>query len=159
MVYEEIKDDIESFLKLHKLSRAKGIGVKQVVNLLQIANNDLPAIEKRFKRLRNDTSMLQLQKRIDERNLYQLKNQIASTTKLLRSYRISCIIERRDIEYLYNEMVRLEAIVTRFKSNNEEYLNKIKQVACEEVKSVLTNSKLLLQFVLASLIESLRTNP
>ena len=49
MVYKEIKDDIESFLKLHKLSRAKGIGVKQVVNLLQIANNDLAAFEKRFK--------------------------------------------------------------------------------------------------------------
>ena len=53
MVYEEIKDDIESFLKLHKLSRAKGIGVKQVVNLLQIANNDLPSVEEQFKRLRN----------------------------------------------------------------------------------------------------------
>ena len=102
---------------------------------------------------------MQFQKRIVERNLYQLKNQIASTTKLLSSYRISCIIKRRDIEHLYNEKVRLEAIVTGFKSNNEEYLNKIKQVACEEVKSVLTNSKLLLQFALASLIESLRTNP
>ena len=140
MVYEEIKDDIESFLKLHKLSRAKGIDVKQVVNLLQIANNDLPAFEKRFKRLRNDTSMLQFQKRIDERSLYQLNNQIASIIKLLSSYRISCIRERREIENLYNEKVRLEAIVTGFKNNNEEYLNKIKQVSCEEVKSVLTNS-------------------
>jgi hypothetical protein len=28
------------------------MGVKQVVNLLQIANNDLSAVEKRFKRLR-----------------------------------------------------------------------------------------------------------
>jgi hypothetical protein len=46
MVYEEIKDDIESFLKLHKLSRAKGMSIKQVVNLLQIANNDLSAVEK-----------------------------------------------------------------------------------------------------------------
>ena len=66
--------------------------------------------------------MLQFQKRIDERSLYQLNNQIASTTKLLSSYRISCIIKRRDIEHLYNEKVRLEAIVTGFKSNNEEYL-------------------------------------
>jgi hypothetical protein len=146
MVYEEIKDDIESFLKLHKLSMAKGIDVKQVVDLLQIANNDLPAFEKRFKRLRNDTSMLQFQKRIDERSLYQLNNQIASTTKLLSSYRISCIRERIDIEYLYNEKVRLEAIVTGFKSNNEEYLDKIKQTVYEEVKGVLTNGKLLLQF-------------
>src|ERR687893_2427902 len=64
LVYEETKGDIEYFLKLHKLSKAKGMGVKQVVNLLQIANNDLPIVEKRFKRLRNEISMLQFQKRI-----------------------------------------------------------------------------------------------
>ena len=39
------------------------MGVKQVVNILAIANNDLPAIEEQFKRLRNDVSMLQFQKR------------------------------------------------------------------------------------------------
>jgi hypothetical protein len=82
MVYEETKGDIEPFLRLYRLSKIKGIGVKQVVNLLTIANNDLPAIEQRFKRIRNDISTLQSQKRIDERNLYQLNNQIASTTKL-----------------------------------------------------------------------------
>jgi hypothetical protein len=64
---------------------------------------------------------------------------------------------KRDIEYLYNEKVRLEAIVTGFKSNNEEY-NKIKQTAYEEVKSVLTDSKLLLNFSTLLVIESLRSN-
>ena len=44
MVYEELRGDIEPFLRLYKLSRAKGIGLKQVVNLLEIANNDLPDI-------------------------------------------------------------------------------------------------------------------
>ena len=125
MVYEELRDDIEPFLKLFRLSKAKGMGVQQLVDLLQIANNDLPAIEKRFKRLRNDVSILQFQKRIDERNLHQLNNKIASTTKLLTSFRISCIRERRDIEYLQNEKARLDTLVTQFKTNNEEYLNKI----------------------------------
>ena len=122
MVHEETKGDIEPFLKLYRLSKAKGMGVKQVVNLLAIANDDLPAIEKRFKRLRNDISMLQFQKRIDERSLYQLKNQIASTTKLLNSFRMSCKRERREIENLYNEKTRIEDLVTQFKNNNEEYL-------------------------------------
>ena len=98
MIYEETKGDIEPFLKLYRLSKIKGMGVKQVVNLLTIANNDLPAIEQRVKRLRNDMSMLQFQKRIDERNLYKLNNQIASRTKLLSSHCISCIRERRVIE-------------------------------------------------------------
>ncbi len=103
-------------------------------------------------------SMLQFRKHTCERNLHQLNNQIASTTKLLSSFRLSCIRERREIEKLYNEKIRLEAIVTGFKSNNEEYLDKIKQAAYEEVKSVLTNSKLLLKFATLSVIESLRRN-
>jgi hypothetical protein len=50
------------------------------------------------------------------------------------------------------------ALVTGFKSNNEEYL-KIKQAAEENVKSVLTNSKLILKLATLSVIESLRINP
>jgi hypothetical protein len=135
------------------------MGVKQVIDLLTIANNDLPAIEERFKRLRNYVSTLQSQKYTCKRNLYQLNNQIASTTKLLNSFRISSKRERTEVENLCNEKIRLEALVTEFKSNNEEYLNKIKQAAEENVISVLTNSKLLLKFAIFSVIESLRRNP
>jgi hypothetical protein len=159
LIYEEIKGDTEPFLKLYRLSKAAGMSVQQVVHLLKIANNDLPAVEKRFKRLRNEISMLQFQKRIDERNLYQLNNQIARTTNLLNSLRISCIRERREIRKLYNEKARLEALVTQLKNNNEEYLDKIKQAAEENVKSVLNDSKLLLKFTTLSVIESLRSNP
>jgi chromosome segregation ATPase len=103
------------------------MSVKQVVNLLKIANNDLPCIEERFKRIRNDIDMLLFRKHTLERNLHQLNNQIATTSRLLNSLRMSCGRERREIENLYNEKARLEDIVTGFKSNNEEYLNKIKQ--------------------------------
>jgi hypothetical protein len=80
-------------------------------------------------------------------------------SKALTSYRISCIRQRREIQKLYNEKTGLEAIVTEFKSNNEEYLNKIKHTAEEKIKEVLTNGKFLLQFAVASVIESLRSNP
>ena len=59
MVYEETKGYIELLLRLYRLSKIKGMSIKQVVNLLAIANNDLPAVEERFERLRNDTSVLQ----------------------------------------------------------------------------------------------------
>jgi transposase len=159
MLYEETNGDIEPFLKLYRLSKAKGMGVRHVVDILAIAKDDLPALQRRTKRLRNDVTMLQFQKRIDERNLYQLNNQIASTAKLLNSLRISCERERREIENLYNEKARLESIVTGFKNNNEEYLDKIRQAAYGEVKSVLNDSKLLLKFATLSVIESLRSNP
>jgi hypothetical protein len=158
MVYEEIKEDIGYFLKLYNLAKAKGVGVKQVVDVLAIANNDLPAIEERFKRLRNDVGMLQSQKHTCKRNLYQLNTQIVTTNRVLNSLGISCERERRKMENLCNEKARLDAIVTEFKSNNEEYVE-IRQVSEENVKSVLTNGKLLLQFATASVFESLRRNP
>jgi hypothetical protein len=127
MVYEEIKDDIASFLKLYKLAKRKGIGVRHVVDILAIANNDLPALERRFKRLGNDVSMLQSQKHTCKRNLYQLNNQITSITTFLNSLRLSCGRERKEIENLCNEKARLESIVTEFKNSNEEYL-KIRQL-------------------------------
>jgi hypothetical protein len=90
MVYEELKGDIDPFLTLYKLAKRKGIGVRHVVDILAIANNDLPAIEERVKTLRNDINMLQFQKHREERNLYQLNNQVTSTTKLLNSFRRTC---------------------------------------------------------------------
>jgi transposase len=51
MVYEETNGDIEPFLRLYKLVKAKGMGPKQVVDSLAIANNDLPSMEERIKRL------------------------------------------------------------------------------------------------------------
>jgi hypothetical protein len=49
--------------------------------------------------------------------------------------------------------------LTGFKNNNEEYLDKIKQAAEENVKSVLTNINILLKFATFSVIESLRSHP
>ena len=158
LIYEETKGDIDPFLKLYRLSKAKGMSVKKVVDILAIANDDLPAIEERIKRLRNEISALQFRKHTLEGNMYQLKNQVASTTKLLNSFRMSCKRERRDIEKLYNEKTRIENLVTHFKNNNEEYL-KIKHAAYEEVKSVLIDGKILLKFATFSVIESLRSNP
>jgi hypothetical protein len=102
--------------------------------------------------------MLHSREHTCKRNLYQLNNQIARTSKHTRTLRISYERERREIENLFNERARLEAIVTEFKSNNEEYF-KIKQAAEEYVKIVLTNSKLLLNCATASVFESLRRNP
>ena len=60
---------------------------------------------------------------------------------------MSCGRERREIENLQNEKVRLDAFVTEFKSSNEEYL-KIKETAEEKVKDVLNDHKILLRSLL-----------
>jgi transposase len=158
MVYEELKGDIEPFLRLYKSSKAKGMGIKQVVNLLEIANEHLPDIQRRYERLKREVNMLEFNKQQSRISLTFFNNKIETQRKALTSYRISCIRERREIRKLYNEKARIENLVTQFKSNNEEYL-KVKQTAEEKVKSVLIEGKILLKFATFSVIESLRSNP
>jgi hypothetical protein len=71
---------------------------------------------------------------------------------------MSCERKRREAEQLNNYISRLETVIIRFKNNNEEYLS-IKQTIEEEVRSVLTDSKALLQFALTSVIDAIRRNP
>jgi transposase len=159
MVYEETKGDIAPFLRLYRLSKAKGMSARHVINLLEIANTNLPDIQCRYERLKRELNTLEFDKQQSHRTMAYFNNQIETQRKALTSYRVSSIRERRQIENLNNEKARLEALVTGFKSNNEEYLNKIKQAAEEKVKDVLTNGKLLLKFATLSVIESLRSNP
>jgi hypothetical protein len=158
LIYEETKGDIDPFLRLYKLSKAAGMNVQQVVNLLKIANNNLLDIQCRYERLKREVNMLEINKQQSHRTMAYFNNQIETQRKALNSYRVSSIRERRQIENLNNEKARLEALVTQFKSNNEEYLE-IKQTAEEKVKSVLIEGKILLKFATFSVIESLRTNP
>jgi transposase len=158
MVYEETKGNLEPFLKLYKLSKAAGMSARHVINLLEIANTNLPDIQRKYERLKREVSTLEFNKQQSNIALSYFNNQIEMKNKALTSYHISCIRERREIEKLYNEKAKPEAIVTGFKSNNEEYLNKIKQAAYEEVKHVLTDGKLILKFATLSVIESLRMN-
>jgi cell division septum initiation protein DivIVA len=158
MVYEETNGDIEPFLKLYRLSKAVGMNARHVMNLLEIVNTDLPDIQCRYERLKREVNTLEFNKQQSRIALSYFNNQIEMKSKASTSYRLSCIRERREIENLYNERTRLGALVTGFKSSNEEYL-KIKQAAEENVKNVLTNSKLILKLATLSAIESLRINP
>jgi hypothetical protein len=87
-----------------------------------------------------------------------LKEEIVSSKELLNSYTNSCERKRQEAENLNNDISRVETIIIRFKTNNQEYL-KIQQTVEEEVSRFLTDGKALLQFALASIIESIRRNP
>ena len=73
---------------------------------------------------------------------------------------MSCERKRREAEQLNNYISRLETVIIRFKNNNEEYLS-VKQTIEEEeeVRSVLTDSKALLEFALTSVIDAIRRIP
>jgi hypothetical protein len=96
MVYEETKGDITPLLKLYRLSKAAGMNVRHVINLLEIANTNISDIQCRYERLRREVNTLEFNKQQSHIALSYFNNQIEMKSKALISYRISCIRERRE---------------------------------------------------------------
>ena len=80
-IYEEIKDDIEPFLRLYRLSKAKGMGARHVINLLEIANTNLPDIQCSYERLKREVSTLEFDKQQSHIALSYFNNQIEMKSK------------------------------------------------------------------------------
>ena len=138
------------------------LGIEQIVKLLKLADDDNPfglsLLEQRRKWRIDEIHEMDIHIERSKNQLNSMNDQIASSKQLLNTYTISCERKRQESENPNSKISGLDALVGRFKTNNEEYL-KIQQTVGDKVKSVLTDSKLLLQFALALVIEALRRNP
>jgi hypothetical protein len=157
-IYEEIKDDLYSFLEFYRLTKAACMGPSQVINLLKIANNDLASVQHRFEQLSRDVISLELEKQNSTRICQELSDKIASSRKREDYVRSCCQIEISRMDQLYKKERSLEGLVQFFEDNNETYLT-IRNTVEEKVLGTLSNGKMLLKLALLSLVESIRNNP
>jgi hypothetical protein len=157
-VYEQVKDDIRYFVRLYISAKVARMGVEQVVNLLKIANNDLPLVEHKCERLKREVDDLEANKHNSARILQEISDQIATMRKTLDQYQLSCKEERLELTKIQLQKVRLEGLVDNFQNNDEGYV-KIRNTAEEKVHSVLSDAKPLLRIALLSLVESIREDP
>jgi hypothetical protein len=156
LVYEEIgEDNIEDFVEFYNRAKERGMGRMHMVKALAIADKDLPYLEEKCELLKIENNDLESKKQQLNNELHTLNDKIASSKELLKSYTRSCERKRQEEESLNNEISRLETLVTRFKSNNKEYL-KIKSTVEDKLKNVLTDGKVLLHKAIFSIIETLR---
>ena len=156
LIYEDIgEDNIDGFVEFYNRAKKKGMSSKHMVKALAIANEDLPYLEEKCELRKIEVSDLESKKEQLNNELHNLNDKIASSKELLKSYTSSYERKLQELEILNNEKTRLEALVTHFKNNNEEYL-RIERTVEEKVKNVLADSKLLLYKAVFSIIETLR---
>jgi predicted transcriptional regulator len=165
IVYEELKGDIIPFLKLYRSARSAGMNEEHVVNLLRIANDDnvnnnnnLPAVEHRYNKLKQEVNSLEIKKLYSNRDLQDLRKRILNSRKLLDSCDLTYKQQSEKIAGLHAKRIALEDLVRRFENNNEEYL-KIDQTVKDRVSSILSDGKGILRIAFYSLIESIRNEP
>jgi hypothetical protein len=157
-IYEEIKDDIGPFVNLYILAKVARMDVQNVINLLEIANNDLLLVEHKCERLKREVDDLEANKHNSARVLQELRDQIATMRKTLDQYQLSCKEQRLELSKIQLQKVRVKDLVDNFQENNEQYA-KIKKTVEEKVHSVLSDKKMLLKLALLSLTESMRKDP
>ena len=158
LIHDEIKDDIAYFAKLYRLSKAAGKSAEHVVHLLNISNNDLFALEAKYKKLQENVDVLESKELDANINLVELKSQIQNANMRLNTYRLSCQKEVKKTLELHRQNMELNSLLRQFKNSDEEY-HKIRYAAKQAIRSVLLDSRQLLKLALLSLIESLRADP
>ncbi|MGC1134810.1 MAG: helix-turn-helix domain-containing protein [Nitrososphaeraceae archaeon] len=157
-VYPKIKDNPWPYLNLVKLALDSGMGDGEVVELLRIANNDLPSVKHNIQKLEGRESILKTNIQQVEQTLQELNDRTSEESKRLKEYRSIYNQIKEETENLNTKKARLESIINSFHTSNETY-NKIKQMIQQEIESTISNPRLLLQFAIASIFESSRKHP
>jgi chromosome segregation ATPase len=134
------------------------MSVPQVINLLMIANNHLPSVQRRHEQLQNENIILDSNLRSAAREFQNLSNQIPYMNKRLDDIKSESSTENATLEYLRQEIAKLEAFVYNFRNNDDGYTKLIKTIE-EEVLRILSNKKALLKLAVLSIAESIRNNP
>jgi hypothetical protein len=156
LIHDEIgEDNLEDFVEFYNRAKERGMGRMHTVKALAIADKELPYCEEKCELLKIENNDLESKKQRSNNELHNLNDEIASSKELLKSYTSSCERKRQESESLNNEISRLETLVIRFKSNNEEYL-KIKRTVEDMWNNVLIDGKVLLHKAIFSIIETLR---
>ena len=80
-IYQEIKDDIASFVNLYGLAKAAGMNVQHVMRLIAIANDYLLSVEYRYETRKREVDDLEAEKRNATMLFQDLNNQIITMVK------------------------------------------------------------------------------
>jgi hypothetical protein len=157
-IYQEIQGNIGYFVNLYRLAKTGGMNVQHVNRLLAIANNDLPAVELRYERLKREAATLEFEKGNSARDFQQLNEHIIMMRKTRDSTHLDYEKEMERLRHLQQQRIKQEAIVKHFENNNEEYI-KIKKTVEEKVHSILSDRKMVLKLALLSITESMKNDP
>jgi hypothetical protein len=117
-IYKETNGKLGIFLNLYRLIKEQGMTIEQAVNAIEIAANRLPHMDSLYKQAKEEVDKMQRTRQQLENYLHKLKEEIASTKELLKSYTNSCERKRQEAENLNKEILRLEAIISRLQNNN-----------------------------------------
>jgi uncharacterized coiled-coil DUF342 family protein len=117
VIYEEKKDSLPSFLKLHKIVEEQGMGEQEIINVLKLANNnELPYLQEKVEYFRNQIRNLELEKDKCTNDVLTLNRRIDHLTETVNVYESSLSKKREELADMNKELRRLHKSIN---DNNE----------------------------------------
>ena len=134
------------------------MGIPQVVNLLRIANNYLPSVQRRYNELQRENNVLESIITDKSKELQNLNGQIRDKQESLEAIKSICRGEAALLEGLQQHRAKLEAFVYNYKNNDKDYIKVIKSIE-NKIHDSVSEKKPFLKLAIFSLIHSMRNNP
>lgn len=157
-IYLETGGNLAPLLMLHKLAKVHGMKVDHVVRLLEVASNDLPALERRYYNCKSELESVEARKQNLAKIIQAYNDQVTALGKAIDNYFIRCEQEGKRLADLQRKRIKEEELVRHFENDSTEYF-KIRKTVEEKVRVTLSNRKKLLDVVASFMIESIRENP
>ena len=138
--------------------KADGLIVEQMTKFLLMANNDLQSIEQKCQDLKREETSITTKNLNAARTFQQLSSDISEEYKILNQFRSSCKEVRLELAKLRLQKEKLESVVRQFHDNNES-LQRIKELIKQIVEQRLMDHRHVLLLALQSIIDSCRRDP
>jgi hypothetical protein len=89
-IYLEFKGDVSYFVSLCKTAKAAKMGIPQVINLLRIANNYLPSVQRRHEQLQEENNHFESILRTKAGKVQNLNGQVRDKEESLETIKSEC---------------------------------------------------------------------
>jgi hypothetical protein len=157
-IYKENNGNISPLVVLHRQMKAAGLTVEHVIRLLVMTNNNLLSVEQKCQDLKREEESLTAKNLKAARTFQQLSSDILEESKILNQYRSSCKKECMELDKLRLLKEKLQSVVRQFQNNNER-LQRIKELVKQIIEQRLMNHRHVLLLAFQSIIESYRKDP
>ena len=156
-IYKETNGKLSSFLKLYRLMKEKGMGIEQVVNVVDIAIHKLPYMESLYEQVKDQVDKMQRTRQglVNDTRALELKISILDNTAF--SSEQECKRTQQRVQELADKKNRLERLIANI-LNGEDY-SRINEIVKENVKVVLSENKKLMSISFVALIQTIKADP
>jgi phenylalanyl-tRNA synthetase alpha subunit len=155
-IYPEIQDSMGYYLKLFRLGKEKGVTPKQIMNLVQMADN-IHELQDKLEHLRSEVADISKRKSEEQEELNDLHNEIINTKEKLDLVKKTFNIKYEELKETCSQTQKLQNYVEQF--IEEQDYQEPESIVRNEVEKILLDNKKLLQNALFSVLLALRTHP